>query len=224
MTDEKIVINAHRDGYYEAANDNATGVATLIGLAEYFAKIPKAKRRRTLIFVGNPGHHNTAVGSQYLVEHKDEFFSKAALLINCEHTAQVRTDLYGYRLVATNDPWGFNLFIGGGPALGPIVQKDLATFGVSHYKELDPSPAGDIGQTYKLAPSLQLIMATHYYHSDRDTYETIPANGLEDVTRAYAKIIDDVNKVDLKDLVWPSAPARSDLGGGNAMLLNGGDR
>jgi hypothetical protein len=70
------------------------------------------------------------------------------------------------------------------------------------YKELDPSPAGDIGSTYRFAPSLQLIVATHYYH---DTYETIPPNGLENVTRAYAKIIDDVNKLDLKDIAWPEA-------------------
>lgn len=205
MTDEKIIINAHRDGYFEAANDNATGVATELGLAEYYAKIPKEKRRRTMIFVGNPGHHNTAVGSQYMVAHKVEFFSKAALLINCEHTAQVRTDLYGYRLVATDQPWEFNLYVSPGTKLEPMVQRDLALLGVTHYKELDPSPAGDIGQTYRLAPSVQLIMATHFYHTDQDTLETIPPNGLENVTRAYAKIIDDVNAADLGDLVPQTA-------------------
>jgi len=205
MSDEKIIINAHRDGYYEAANDNATGVATLLGLAEYYAKIPKEKRRRTMIFVGNPGHHNTAVGSQYLVAHKDEFFSKAALLINCEHTAQIRTDLYGYRLAAVDTPWEFNLFVSPGTKLEPMVQRDLALLGVTHYKELDPSPAGDIGQTYRLAPSVQLIMATHFYHTDMDIYETIPPNGLENVTRAYAKIIDDVNASELNELVAPTA-------------------
>jgi hypothetical protein len=203
MTDEKIIINAHRDGYYEAANDNATGVATALGLAEYFAKMPKEKRRRTIIVIGNPGHHNTAVGSQYLVAHKAEFFSKAALLINCEHTAQYRTDLYGNRLMALDVSWEANIYVGGGPKLEPLVEKDLALLGVSHYKELDPSPAGDIGQTYRLAPSLQLIVATHFYHTDHDTYETIPPNGLENVTRAYAKIIDDVNKLDLADVAWP---------------------
>jgi hypothetical protein len=203
MTDEKIIINAHRDGYYEAANDNATGVATALGLAEYFAKMPKEKRRRTILVIGNPGHHNTAVGSQYMVVHKDEFFSKAALLINCEHTAQVRTDLYGNRLMALDVPWEANIYVGGGPKLEPLVEKDLALLGVSHYKELDPSPAGDIGQTYRLAPSLQLIVATHFYHTDHDSYETIPPNGLENVTRAYAKIIDDVNKLELADVAWP---------------------
>ena len=89
------------------------------------------------------------------------------------------------------------------PPFAQWVAPFLALLGVSHYKELDPSPAGDIGQTYRLAPSLQLIVATHFYHTDHDTYETIPPNGLENVTRAYAKIIDDVNKLDLADVAWP---------------------
>src|SRR5665213_2740235 len=44
MTDEQVVIVAHRDGWFEGANDNATGMATLVGLAEYFAKVPKSER------------------------------------------------------------------------------------------------------------------------------------------------------------------------------------
>jgi hypothetical protein len=51
-TDENIYIIAHRDGWFDAASDNASGVATMIGLAEHYAKIPQAQRRRTLIFVG----------------------------------------------------------------------------------------------------------------------------------------------------------------------------
>ena len=205
VTDEKIVINAHRDGYFESADDNGSGLANALGLAEYFAKIPKAKRRRTIIVIGNPGHHNTPVGSQYMVAHKDEFFSKAALLINCEHTAQIAADLYGFRLMMTNAPWDENWYVGGGPALAPIVTKDWDTFGVVRYAEPDPSPPGDIGLTYKLAPSIQLIQQSPFYHSDHDTLAAISPAALENVTRAYAKIIDDVNKVDLKSLAWPQS-------------------
>src|SRR5439155_7187091 len=45
-TDEEIFIKAHHDGYFDAAMDNGSGVATLIALAEYFSKVPKAQRRR----------------------------------------------------------------------------------------------------------------------------------------------------------------------------------
>jgi hypothetical protein len=42
-TDETIYVMAHRDGWFEGATDNASGVATMLGLAEYFAKIPESE-------------------------------------------------------------------------------------------------------------------------------------------------------------------------------------
>jgi hypothetical protein len=39
-----------------------------------------------------------------------------------------------------------------------------------------------------------------YWHSDHETSELAPAPGLAAVTRAYAKIITDVNGIDLKGL------------------------
>jgi hypothetical protein len=80
--------------------------------------------------LSNPGHHNTAVGNQWLIAHKDTFFAKAALLINSEHTGQIGADFYGYRLLPTNTPWNFDWYAGGGPKLAPIVTKDWDLFGV----------------------------------------------------------------------------------------------
>ena len=62
-SDETIYIMAHRDGWFDAAGDNAGGVASMIGLAEYYAKIPQAQRRRTMVFIGLDGHHNPGEGS-----------------------------------------------------------------------------------------------------------------------------------------------------------------
>ena len=54
------MIVAHRDGWFEGANDNGTGVATMIGLAEYFAKVPEGAAPRTITFIGTTGHHDNA--------------------------------------------------------------------------------------------------------------------------------------------------------------------
>ena len=184
MTDEKVIINAHRDGYYDASDDNATGVATALGLAEYFAKMPKSKRHRTIVIVSNPGHHNTAVGNQWLIANKDTFFAKAALLINSEHTGQVGADFYGYRLLPTNTAWNFDWYAGGGPKLAPIVTKNWDLFGISRYVEATASGSGDLGALDHLAPSIDLIQATPFYHSDHDTPESISPAGMENVTRS----------------------------------------
>ena len=87
-TDETIYIIAHRDGWFEAAGDNAGGVASMIGLAEYYAKMPQAQRRRTMVFIGLDGHHNTGpgagVGRRWLSRTTGQtLFAKTALMINC---------------------------------------------------------------------------------------------------------------------------------------------
>ena len=40
---EEIIITAHHDSRFEGAFDNASGIATMLGLAEYFSKVPPAR-------------------------------------------------------------------------------------------------------------------------------------------------------------------------------------
>jgi hypothetical protein len=90
-TDETIYILAHRDGWFDGAGDNASGVAVMLGLAEHFAKIPQAQRKRTIFFVSPDGHHNEPLGDygeSWMYENRDKLFAKTALLINSEHPAE----------------------------------------------------------------------------------------------------------------------------------------
>src|SRR5688572_2094932 len=50
-TAEEVIIAAHHDSRFEGAFDNASGIATMLGLAEYFARVPQAQRWRTIKFV-----------------------------------------------------------------------------------------------------------------------------------------------------------------------------
>ena len=47
----------------------------------------------------------------------------------------------------------------------------------------------------------------NYFHTDWETPETVPWTGLEASTRAFAKIIDEVNKLPLSALKRPEEPA-----------------
>jgi hypothetical protein len=207
-TDETIVIVAHRDGWFEAANDNATGVATLVGLAEYFAKIPRDQRRRTIVFLGTSGHHDSAAMSgHWLAEHKD-FFANTALLINAEHTAEATLDILRDPSGAmpngvirqANSAAAKRWYVGGSPRLRQLALKAFDAFGVATYAEPDPQAGGEIGLYFRNAPALQVIGGRFYWHSDHETSDVIPAPALAGITRAYAKIIDDVNGTDLNDL------------------------
>ena len=201
-TEETIFVVAHRDGWFEAAIDNASGLATLLGLAEYFAKTPKEQRRRTIVFLGTSGHHdNSGVSGRWLGDHK-ELFAKTALIINCEHTSAEQLVIYrGGMVRRTNTTAPLRWYAGGSPRLQQIVVKAYAAFGVATYAEPEPSAGTEIGPYAQFGPSLQLIESGLYFHSDHETSDIVPPSGLAATTRAFAKIITEVNRLDLKDLV-----------------------
>ncbi len=208
-TDETIYITAHRDGWFDASGDNAGGVATMIGLAEYFGKIPRAQRKRTITFIGLDGHHNTgqgaAVGGRWIADHKDTLFAKAALVINCEHpstvASYVRPRYEENRGLARANTFMAQQWYAGGPEhpeLQAIATKAFREFGAPMYREPNVRPPlGDLGRTFQFAPGVATSEFNHYFHTDQETPETVPWTGLEAMTRAYAKIIDEVNKLAL---------------------------
>ncbi|MGZ5928962.1 MAG: M28 family peptidase [Rhizomicrobium sp.] len=209
MTDETIYVIAHRDGWFDAAGDNASGVASMIGLAEYFAKLPKSQRRRTMIFIGTDGHHSIRpgeFGNEWLVANRDRLFAKTALLINDEHPAEMLS--HGGAAGATDAMVPLEWFAGGEsrPALQKITTDAFRHFGVPLWTQ--PSkvpPAGDLGKFYWFLPGV-VAQSNDFItmHTTEDTPGNVPWTGLEAVTRAYAKLIDDVNKIPLKDLQRPA--------------------
>lgn len=205
-TAETIFVVAHRDGWFEAANDNASGVATLLGVAEYFAKIPKEQRRRTITFLGTSGHHdNVGVSGKWLGDHK-ELFAKTALIINCEHTSAEQMMISRGGIVRrTNTTAPLRWHVGGSQRLLQIVLKAYEAFGVATYADPEPSPTREIGPYAQYAPSLHLIEGGLYWHSDHETSDVVPPTGLAATTRAFAKIITEVNGLNLKDLVRAQA-------------------
>jgi hypothetical protein len=217
-TDETIYVIAHRDGWFDAGSDNASGVATMIGLAEHYAKIPQAQRRRTLVFVGTDGHHNASspnavTGLRWMraPEQRETLFGKTILMINAEHTSAAQTtvrpryvDANPGQLFWTNTYVGQQWYAGGAanPLLNRIASDAFREFSVTTY--FDPNPEAPAGECFD---NFLACVATsefyHYFHTDGETPETVPWTGLETTTRAYARIIDEVNKLDMSDLHRP---------------------
>ncbi len=210
-SDETIYVMAHRDGWFDAATDNASGVATMIGLAEHFASIPAARRRRTIVFVGLDGHHNDSggVGRMWMADHRDELFNRTALAINAEHTSTIQTYFYGERIRRSNT-YTAQLWYAGGPTrpkLQDLAIRAFREFGVSTYAEPEQAPPpGDLGRFFRFVPGVDAGDFNMYFHTDEETPDTVPWTGLEASTRAYARIIDGVNELDLKDLQRPPEP------------------
>ena len=195
-----------------------SGVASMIGLAEHYAKIPRAQRRRTMVFIGLDGHHNSgeggAAGGKWLQDNRDTLFAKTALVINAEHPATlqsyVRPRYEENRGIAWSNTATAQQWYAGGPSrpeLQAIAMKAFREFGVPLLREPNVRPPlGDLGRVSRFTPGVATSDFYHYFHTDQETPATVPWTGLEATTRAYARIVDEVNKLPLATLQRPPEP------------------
>ncbi len=220
-TDETVYVMAHRDGWFDASGDNGGGVAVMLGLAEHFAKVPQAQRKRTMVFIALDGHHNSgegsAAGARWIRDNRQKLFAKTALAINVEHPSTVQTQLRPRYYNANEIVWGNTVmplqwYAGGAnrPELNRIFSTAFKQFGVpiDLYPSPEP-PASDMSYMSYFLPGIDASEFHHYFHTDQETPQTVPWTGLEMTARAYAKVIDEVNTLPLSTFQRPeeSRPA-----------------
>ena len=194
-TNEDITIYAHMDGYFRAALDNASGLAVMMGLLEHYAKLPQSARRRRIRFVGSAGHHG-GPGTSWFHTNKDTALANTALEINLEHVAVVRTKYWGNKLRMTTGVAPMRWWVWGSKPLMDATLNAFTRFGVGVTADMDPNATGEMGSVQRDVPSIQVITSPEIKHTEQDTPEWVPSNGLEQIARAYAKIIDEVNTMD----------------------------
>lgn len=200
--DENVALMAHTDCFFEGAMDNASGMSTIMALAEHYAKVPKAQRKRSMVFFTTSAHHSPSGpngGTQWVRANMKATLEKTAVLLNAEHTAQVATYLVGGTMYASNLVSARRWFVGGSDQLKAIVDRVFKQYGMALYSTPETRPGGELGSLSTMAPSFHIIDHT-VYHTDLDTLKAVPAYGLEQSARAFAKVIDEVNKLPLSQL------------------------
>jgi hypothetical protein len=190
-SEENIIINAHVDGWFDGANDNADGLAVMVALAEHFSK-PEHRPARTLVLVGSAGHHTPGLnGPDQLVGLNKELMARNVLTINLEHVAvrqlnPARTDTHGLRNIITDA--GENFLMNGlsarSPFLEGIIREGGLRYGLNFVSAASTYGAGDNPDVE--GPLLQLIQGNPLYHTTGDMFETISTPGLERVGRFVA--------------------------------------
>lgn len=199
-TGEDVVVVAHRDAFFYGASDNASGVATAIELAHYYAGLPPARRPRTLRILGTPGHHDVgSIGQEWLFEERERVLGRTALLINAEHTAYTLIERWGPDLVPANVQGPFSWTVNGSARLSAIADAAFDEFAIPRWAT-PGGPTGEFARVRGLVPSVGLMHAATLLHTDAETAESVPASGLAAVTRAYARIIDEINLLEIAEL------------------------
>src|SRR5258705_11389546 len=127
---------AHTDSFFEGAMDNASGMATLVALAEHYAKVPKNQRRRTMTFFTTSAHHSPSGNNasiRWIHNNMKQMWSKTALLVNCEHTAQVATSPSANTLSGRNKESPRRGSAAGGNERKTTGVMDYRTYGMAHF-------------------------------------------------------------------------------------------
>jgi Peptidase family M28 len=203
-SDKRIIVNAHADGYFQGGDDNASGVAVLLGLARYFAKQPKPKH--TLMFVASGGHHGPGNGPTALVAAHPELKAGTLLILNLEHVAY--TDVVRGKVRATDNigmTWETSVtesakavgVTNQSPFLFDLWKQASRCFGVATFQSAGTTVSGDLGGYRPLnVPMTQMIQSGTFYHSSGDVYEEVPAEGLERAARFHAFFIEQADRAD----------------------------
>ena len=200
-TDEIVLVNAHADGWFDAAGDNGDGLAVLVALARHFSK-PVHQPERTLLFVASGGHHGGGMnGPANFVRMNPQLNGKVVLVLNLEHIAQLQFQNDPFRVEASEQPMGFGIS-NEAPAIADVAKRGMQRYGFNLRPNFSSSIAGDLGGYAPLGvPRVQAIHSGPMYHTSGDTLDTISTPGLERAARFYAFFITEIAKTDRKVLM-----------------------
>jgi Peptidase family M28 len=216
-TDRTIIINAHADAFFVGADDNAGGLATELALARYFATQPKLKH--TLVFVVSAGHHTDGRGlPNFRVRHEADYVSRADLIINLEHVANIgvareqtirQDNNFGAQMVAATTEFPKAVAVSNrAPFLIDLWRQGAKCFGLAVQRVVDSEAPGELGAFTMIEtmagrnpevaaanlknvaiPVTQMISAGPLYHTSGETLDAAPAPGLERAARFHAYMI-----------------------------------
>ena len=198
QSSKRIIVNAHADGYFQGGDDNASGLAVLVGLARYFARQPQPKH--TLMFVASGGHHGPGNGPASLVAAHPELKESTLLILNLEHVGYADV-VRGKTRSPNNIGMSWELSVteaakavgvtNESPFLIDLWRRAARCYGVATYQSVGPTVSGDLGGYRPLGvPMTQMIQSGTFYHSSGDVYEAVPSEAIERAARFHAFLIE----------------------------------
>ena len=219
---EVVVVGAHHDHVgrgsvgsaggpadigkiHPGADDNASGTAAMLEIAEALVAGPK-RPRRSVLFLSFSGEELGLLGSEFYVEHPTIPLADMDVMVNCDMVGR-------YDAKRTVEIGG----VGTGAGLQDLVTKANEPYRL--VLSWDPSgvaPSDNTSFFRKRIPVLFFFTGLHeQYHTPRDTPDTINYVGEEAVTRMCLDTVREIADRDAR-IVYTKPPP--DAGGKKAAL------
>lgn len=190
----RVAVMSHLDSFFAGANDNASGLATLVGVARRLHEV-RASGTRTASFelVGLAAHHDGGAGMRAFQARDPARFGSLAGIVLIEHTDA----LAGNEREAAGWPADFNdkrqAFLGSQPwpeleaALPELVRE-------TELMPVAPLTAhaciSDLLVVCDRLPTFSLIQAPPYYHTDHDTQDKVSRAGIEHAVEFHVRLLE----------------------------------
>jgi Zn-dependent M28 family amino/carboxypeptidase len=181
MRDEVVVLGAHHDhvglGWFASAggsaaagkihpgaDDNASGTAALLEIAEELTAAGKTRPKRSVLFLSFSGEELGLLGSAYYVEHPVVALDHVVTMVNCDmvgrYDAQKSLEIGG---------------VGTGAGLQELVTKANAPYGLTlTWDPQGTAPSDSTSFFVKDVPVLFFFTGLHaQYHTPADTWPTL---------------------------------------------------
>jgi aminopeptidase YwaD len=191
LKEEVVIIGAHYDHLgrggetslapdqygqiHPGADDNASGVAGIIGLAKAIAQ---SGAKRSFVFIGFGGEEMGLLGSYYYVQHPRWPLEKTSAMINLDAIGRLTQD----RL--------YVLGVDSATELRSLVEEAGKGFALTLHVSGDAFGPSDHTPFYaKERPVLMFFTGPHVdYHRPSDTPEKINAEGMQTVVRLVFRV------------------------------------
>jgi membrane-associated protease RseP (regulator of RpoE activity) len=167
----------HVEAIHPGADDNASGTAAVLGLAETFVRA--GGTRRTLVFVAFAGEELGLLGSSHYVRQPAVPLERTVAMVNFDMVGRMRQNQLYVMGVDT------------GQGLRPLVEQAAAGLDVTLDLRGDGlAPSDHTAFLTRDRPVLFFFTGTHSdYHRPEDTWDKIDAAGMRKVVAVAARTV-----------------------------------
>ena len=207
MSDEIVLTHSHHDAVFSGSVQDASGISEMLALAEYFSRIPKEERTKTMMFAATDTHYADYVAHEAFIRQRHENGEKLILDLCIEHVGK-ESYFDEQRLEhRTDEPEMRVVYISRQSGLYEKVIECFKKYGLdktvffavevgdgidSCDEEYEYSDSEVITDAYYFnedgVPIVSMVSGQLYLYHPSDLPDRIPLDQLEPVGKAYAEI------------------------------------
>jgi hypothetical protein len=190
--DQHVLLTAHLDSFFQGANDDASGLATLALVAHRLSELPKESRAAHFWIVACAAHHDRGEGMRAFVNEDPDRFSRIDGCIAIEHVDAQRGP------EGEEAGWDGNLndqrvaFAGpeGWPEIEAVLEQAAIETGLMTVAPpVRKACISDLHVVCETKKTFCLIQAPPYYHTDHDTLDKITKEGIVNAAEFHVRIL-----------------------------------